>query len=123
MQQNQQQGQQTQQQTIQNPQTQVPETPQMNDRDMMTDLLSTEKYLTASYCTFLNEASHQALYQDTLTIFNETQNAQRDLYNVMFRKGWYKLEAADQQKLQQSYQQHQQYASQFPYGTNQGQIQ
>jgi spore coat protein CotF len=103
------------QQKIQNPKTQVPETPQMNDRDLVNDMLSMEKYMTDSYCTALNEASHDALYNDLLTIFNETQNTQRSLYNSMFQKGWYSLEAADAQKLQQSYQQHQQYSSQFPY--------
>ncbi|MCP3740550.1 spore coat protein [Rossellomorea sp. BNER] len=100
---------------IQNPKVQIPQTPQMNERDFVNDVLSMEKYMTDAYCTALNEASHQALYQDLLTIFNETQNAQREMYNAMFRKGWYKLEAVDQQKMQQSYQQHQQYASQFPY--------
>ncbi|RIW38904.1 spore coat protein [Bacillus salacetis] len=105
------------QQKIQNPKTQVPETPQMNDRDLVNDILSMEKYMTDAYCTALNEASHDALYHDLLTIFNETQNTQRSLYNSMFRKGWYSLEAADAQKLQQSYQQHQQYASQFPYNS------
>lgn len=104
------------QQSIQNPETQVPKTPQMNDRDFANDLLTMEKYMTNSYSTALNEASHQVLYQDILNIFNETQNTQRDLYNLMFRNGWYKVEAAEQQKLQQSYQQFQGYSSQFPYG-------
>ena len=104
------------QQGIQNPQTQVPKTPRMNDRDFATDLLSMEKYMTASYNNALNEASHQGLYQDLLSIFNETQNEQREIFNLMFRKGWYKLEEADQQKMQQSYQNHQEYSSQFPYG-------
>lgn len=107
------------QQKIQNPETQIPKTPQMNDRDYINDILSTEKYLSASYSTALNELSHQALYQDILTIFTETKNAQRELYNTMFRKGWYKLEAADPQKLQQSYQQFQGYSNQFPYGNQQ----
>ena len=40
----------------------------MNDRDFSNDLLATEKYMTDAYNTFLNEASHQALYQDVLTI-------------------------------------------------------
>ncbi|MBY0124193.1 spore coat protein [Bacillus sp. S/N-304-OC-R1] len=102
-------------QKIQNPETQIPKTPQMNERDFTNDLLSTEKYMTASYCTYLNEASHQSLYQDVLNIFTETQNQQRELYNLMFRKGWYKLEAADQQKMQQSYQQFQGYTNQLPY--------
>lgn len=108
-----------QNQPIQNPETQIPKTPQMNDRDYINDLLSTEKYMTASYSTALNEASHQALYQDLLAICTETQNAQRELYNTMFKKGWYKLEPAEQQKLQQSYQQFQGYSTQFPYGNQQ----
>lgn len=91
-------------QTISNAETQVQQGPMMNDRDFTNDMLTTEKYLTSSYSTALNEASHQALYQDLSMIFNETQQAQRDLYNLMFKNGWYSLEAADTQKLQQSYQ-------------------
>lgn len=103
------------QKTFKNPETQIPKTPQMNDRDFTNDLLTMEKYLTASYCTYLNEASHQSLYQDMLTIFTETQNEQRELFNLMFKKGWYNFEAAEQQKLQQSYQQYQGYTNQLPY--------
>lgn len=99
---------------IQNPETQVPKTSEMNDRDFMNEILTTEKYMTSSYCTALHEFSHDALYQDILGIFTETQNTQRELYNMMFKKGWYSIEAADQQKLQQSYQQFSGYKSQFP---------
>jgi len=98
--------------------TSVQEGPQMNDRDFTNDLLATEKYLTTAYSTALNEASHQTLYQDLLTIFTETQQAQRDLYNFMFQNGWYTLEAADTQKLQQSYQKFSStIQQQSPYGT------
>ena len=105
------------QQKIQNPETQVPKTPQMNERDFINDLLTTEKYMTTSYGMALHEASHEGLYNDILTIFTETQNSQRDLYNLMFKKGWYAIEAADQQNLQQSYQQFQGYTNQFPNGS------
>ena len=104
------------QHSIQNPESQVPKTPQMNDRDFTNDMLSTEKYMTDAYSTALNEASNELLYQDLLSIFTETQNMQRELYDLMFQKGWYKLEAAEQQKLQQSYQQFKGYNNQFPYG-------
>lgn len=114
---NQNQGQNTQ--NIQNPETQVPKTPQMNERDFLNDMLTTEKYMTTSYSIALHEASHDSLYQDILKIFNETENAQRTLYNLMFEKGWYKIEAEPQQKLQQSHQQFQGYSSQFPYGNQQ----
>ena len=107
-----------QQSSVQNPETQVPKTPQMNDRDFINDLLATEKYITNSYSTALNEASNEPLYQDLLSIFTETQNMQRELYDLMFQNGWYKLEAAEQQKLQQSYQQFKGYSNQFPYGNS-----
>lgn len=114
--QNQGQGQGQNQQKIQNPESPITKNAQMNDRDFTNDLLAMEKYMTDAYCTYLNEASHQALYQDVLTIFNETQNTQRNFYNLMFKYGWYSIEPAEQQKLQQSYQQFQGYSNQFPYG-------
>jgi spore coat protein CotF len=106
-----------QQQKIINPETQIQKGPQMNERDFVNDLLSTEKYMSTSYSSALNEASHQALYQDLLMISNETHQMQRDLYHLMFKNGWYALEAADTQKLQQSHQQFSNYIQQqSPYG-------
>ncbi|MBU8906628.1 spore coat protein [Desertibacillus haloalkaliphilus] len=100
---------------IENPQTQVPKSPQMNDRDFINDQLSTEKYMTSSYSVAMNEASHEGLYRDIATIANETQDCQRNLFNLMFKKGWYSFEAEPQQKLNQSYQQFSGYNNQFPY--------
>ncbi|QRF31627.1 spore coat protein [Bacillus safensis] len=108
------------QQKIGNPQTPVPTTTNMNDRDFVTDLLSTEKYMTSGYSTALNEFSHESLYQDIQRIALETQKTQRHLYDVMFRYGWYSVEAADQQKLQQAHQKFQQtLTDQSPYGSSQ----
>ncbi|OEH92268.1 spore coat protein [Bacillus solimangrovi] len=100
---------------VQNPETNIPKTPAMNERDFTNDILSTEKYMTDSYCTYLNEASNQQIYDDMISIFKETQDCQRNIYNLMFKKGWYGLEAADPQKIQQAYQQFQGYTDQFPY--------
>lgn len=102
------------QQKVQNPETQVQKTPEMNDRDFLNDMLSTEKYMTQSYSTALNEASNQALYQDLSAIFNETQDMQRTLYNLMFKNGWYSLDKADQNNVQQANQQFTGYTNQFP---------
>ncbi|WP_027726241.1 spore coat protein [Tuberibacillus calidus] len=96
---------------VKNPSVQVPETPQMNDRDFLNDCLMTEKYLTTAYSIALHEMSHQALYQDVLAIFQETEQCQRDLYDLMFRKGWYGVEAESPQKVQQAYQKFSQYAT------------
>ncbi|WKB35159.1 spore coat protein [Terrilactibacillus sp. S3-3] len=107
--------QQPQSKKIQNPATQVPKTPQMNDRDYLNDMLATEKYLTTSYVQALHEMSHQSLYQEMLSIFTDTSNQQRELFNLMFKKGWYNFDAEDGQKLQQTHQQFSQYQQeQFP---------
>ncbi len=89
--------------------------PQMNDRDFVNDALSTCKYLTDSFNVAVREASHQQLHSDMLQILMETHQSARELYNLMFQKGWYKLEAEEQQKLQQASRQFSGYSSQFPY--------
>jgi len=100
---------------VQNPETPIAKTPQMNERDFINDMLATEKYMTSAYNVALNEASNASFYQDILTIFTETQNCQRNLYDLMFKNGWYKLEQAEQQKIKQAYQQFSGYMTQFPY--------
>jgi len=105
--------------SISNPATQVEKNPSMNDRDFINDLLATEKYMTHGYDVFLNEASHMGLYNDVLEMYNETQNLQRHLYNVMFQEGWYKVEPAQAQSLQKKAQQFSGYREQLPYGGGQ----
>ncbi len=89
--------------------------PEMNERDFINDLLATEKYLTDSFNIFAREASNEVLFQDVLTILNETQQNARNIFNAMFKKGWYQLTAAPVQEIQQATQQFKNYESQFPY--------
>ncbi len=121
MQNQQMQNQQSQQQNpnqISNPQSgQLPKVkgPEMNDRDFLNEGLSTCKYLTDSLNTAVREASHQQLYSELLQILHETHQSCRGFYQLMFKNGWYKLEAEEQQKINQTYQQFSSYSSQFPY--------
>ena len=92
--------------------------PELNDRDRLNDILATEKYLTDSLNVAVREASHDALHQDVLQILVDTHRCARQAYDLMFAKGWYKLEAVEQQKLTQTSQQFGQYSSQFPYQSN-----
>ncbi|PJN88498.1 spore coat protein [Bacillus sp. mrc49] len=103
---------------VQNPETPVAKTPQMNDRDFINDMLTTEKYFCNSLSVSLHEMSNQILFQDIFSISKENQEMQRELYNIMFEKGWYGLEKAQPDSLSQSYQQFSGYKSQFPYGSN-----
>lgn len=112
------QDQQSQNNQIANPQSeQLPQVkgPEMNDRDFLNDGLSTCKYLTDSLNVAIREASHGQLHADMLQILTDTHQSAREIYNLMFQNGWYKLEAEEQQKLQQTQQQFSSYSSQFPY--------
>ncbi|MFS0787694.1 spore coat protein [Shouchella sp. 1P09AA] len=103
------------QQKVQNPKIQMPTTTAMNDQDYITDMLTTEKYITVSYSIAEHEASHEAYYQTIHQANNEASQMQRTLYETMFRKGLYSLTPTQEASIQQSYQQHTQDKSQLPY--------
>lgn len=99
---------------IQNPKVQVPNTPELNDRDYLDLVLNDLKKMTAmGYPNSLNEASNDTLYNELFQIYQETQQKQREVYNLMFQKGWYSVTAEQKQKLTQTYQQFQGYQSQL----------
>lgn len=88
-------------QKVENPKVEVPETIEMNDRDYINDILETEKNMSDNLSIALNEASNNTLYEEIFSIFTETKNCQRELYNMMFKKGWYSLEKAEENKITQ----------------------
>ncbi len=103
---------------IKNPQTgQLPKVkgPEMNERDFVNDILATEKYLSHSLNIFALEAGNQVLHGEVMTLLNETHVAARNLFNEMFKKGWYSLTAAGQPEIQQTGEQFQNYQTQQPY--------
>lgn len=88
-------------QKIENPKVEVPETIEMNDCDYINDILETEKNMSDNLSIALNEASNNTLYEEIFSIFTEIKNSQRELYNMMFKKGWYSLEKAEETKVTQ----------------------
>ena len=88
--------------------------PQMNDRDWLNDVLSMEKYMTDGYNTGLHEMQNPKLHNVIQAIMNDHHQCGWDAFNLMFQKGWYKMKAADQQEISQTYTQFDQYRSQFP---------
>jgi len=100
--------------TIKNPSTHFDQGTQFNDRDRLNDMLATEKWLTDGYNVFAREASHQNLFNDVLHVLNETHHACRDLFNLMFEKGWYSLHPEQSSNIADHYQKFSSYQSQFP---------
>ena len=87
--------------------------PEMNDRDRLNDMLATEKYLTDNYNIFAREASYADLHHDVCQILNQTHQEARGLFNFMFTKGWYSLQAESTQQVAQVQQQFSNYQTQF----------
>ncbi len=88
---------------IANPKEEVPTTKEMNDLDYLTDVLETTKNLVSNYSIALNEASNNTLYETFKQIFDDTSIIQRDMFDLMFQKGWYSLEEAEVQKKMEAY--------------------
>lgn len=106
---------QTQQQTGQTQTQPQIKGPEMNDRDRLNDILAMEKYMSQSYGIAVNEASNDTLFQTQMSILSDIHQCQRDLFNLMHRKGWYKLDQAQAQDVYQTAQQFSNYQTQFPY--------
>ncbi|HEY3364363.1 MAG TPA: spore coat protein [Symbiobacteriaceae bacterium] len=90
----------------------------VNDRDRMQDLLATEKYLSTAYNTALLEASHDCLSHVWQQNQDTCQKLQRQVFDTMFKKGWYKLPVADAQSVSHAYGQFDQYKVQLPFPSN-----
>ncbi|MDD3341147.1 MAG: spore coat protein [Bacilli bacterium] len=86
-----------------NPKVEVPSTQEMNDCDYITSLLTCEKDMSVNYVYALNEASNETLYNEIFPIFKETKDFGRKVYELMFQKGWYKLEKAEENKITQKH--------------------
>lgn len=88
---------------VSNPQTEVPENTNMNDRDYLNDVLQQEKNLSNNLSIAASEASNTKYYKEVIDLFLETKNTAHDLYNLMFKNGWYSLDKATEAQINQKY--------------------
>lgn len=76
---------------------------ELNDKDYINSVLSTLKELVKNYAVSLTEASNETLYSKYKTMFDEYSSLQREVYEIMFRFGWYELEKSDNNKINEKY--------------------
>lgn len=88
---------------ISNPKTKVPTGMKLNDKDYMDNTLSTLKAMEKNFTVALTEASNEVLFSKYEEMFNEIKSFQRDVYELMFRNGWYELEKAETNKINEKY--------------------
>ena len=73
----------------------------MNDQAIMENLLLTTKGMCDLYMHGTVESSTQNVHQAFDTALDDTLCMQDDIYKQMTAKGWYQVEQADAQQLQQ----------------------
>lgn len=74
----------------------------LSEKEILNDALSSEKQLLHVYSTYLAEASCPNLRNELTKVFNETQQMQFELYKAMEQKGWYTIQNAELQQVQQA---------------------
>ncbi len=89
--------------TVSNIKKEVPSNTSLNDKDYLTCVLETLKNNVNNYSYALNEASNDYLYFKIKEIFDEASKMQREVYNLMFKNGWYSLCKEDEVKVKEKH--------------------
>lgn len=74
----------------------------ITDKDMMYDVLSSQKFITDTYNTFTNECASAGTRDEFMKILQEEHQIQAEVFDTMKQRGWYQTPAAEQQKIQQA---------------------
>ena len=76
----------------------------MKDQEIVTDLLLTEKKLSSDCDIFASECVNDRLRDAYMSIMTTGHKTQTDLFKAGQQKGWYQVEQAPAQKIDQAVQ-------------------
>lgn len=76
--------------------------PSFGDREIMDDILASQKQITADYNTAANECASSALQSEFMTLLGEEHQIQMEVFQEMQKRGWYPTEQAPQNKVVQT---------------------
>ena len=88
---------------VQNPKIELDSSIEMNDENYLNDILETEKNMSVNFTYALNEASNETLFNEIYEMFKQIKASQRNLFVLCFRKGFYTLEKAETNKINEEY--------------------
>ncbi len=75
----------------------------MDDKDIATLILNLEKAIVKDYGVALTEASNINLQNRINTLFDMGLTEHRDLFDLMYNKGWYQLKTIESNKISEEY--------------------
>jgi len=77
-------------------------TKHIGDKEIMDDILTSEKHTTGTYNNFSNECVNMSLKNDFLNILREGHNMQSSVFAQMQQRGWYQPPQASMQQITQA---------------------
>ena len=75
----------------------------MNDQERITDLILTEKKMSANYDTFDSEYVHVETQDEIQKLLNQGHQTQTKLFQTAQQKGWYQVEQAPASQIGTAY--------------------
>jgi spore coat protein CotF len=75
--------------------------PNLTEKELMNDLLATEKQTISAYSTGITESSCPNLRNVLVNNFTKSQNIQYKVFDSMKQKGWYPTQDAADNEVQQ----------------------
>ncbi len=73
-----------------------------DDKEMITDALSSQKFITGTYNSFANECADDSLKSEFMNILQDEHSIQHQLFKEMQNRGWYPTQQADPNQIQQA---------------------
>ena len=74
----------------------------MGEKEILQDGLISQKHITDSYNTYAGECVNEQLRSTFLNILGDEHKIQADMFCDLQRRGWYQVENAPEQKVQQA---------------------
>ena len=72
-----------------------------SEKDLMHDLLSSEKQVISSYSTGITESSCENLRNTLVSNFKNAEDVQYKVFDAMRKKGWYTTKDAPSSEVQE----------------------
>ena len=74
----------------------------LNDREILCDALSSEKFMTENYNNYANECASPSLMNEFMNLLSEEHQIQHDVFTEMQKRGWYQTQQSPADKVQEA---------------------
>ena len=74
----------------------------MCDVDIMNASIASQKMISSAYATFANECATPNLRDEFLNILKDELQIQSEIFSEMQKRGWYQVQPADQNQVNQA---------------------